>query len=95
MEQKANETKVCELTNLLARALKRIEHHEESDYPKQLPKQSDCDAPLPLATKVAKVHEPCSRLVKQTGLIYSQNYDIMPMQRESLVDWWTKVLLQI
>ena len=37
LEQKANETKARELTNLLARALmiKSIEHHEESDYPKQ------------------------------------------------------------
>ena len=51
LEQKANETKARELTNLLARALKSTEHHEESDYPTQ----SDCAALLPLAMKVTKV----------------------------------------
>ena len=51
--------------------------------------------------KIAKVYEPYSRLVKQTELMeglgdtYSQNYDIRPMRRESLVDWWTKVLYRL
>ena len=45
MEQTANETKARELTDLLARDRKSIEHHEESDYPKQ----SECAAVLPLA----------------------------------------------
>ena len=93
MEQKANEKKARELTNLLARALQSIEHHEESDYPKQ----SDCAALLPLAMKMAKVYKPCSKLVKQTELMeglgdtYSENYDIRPRRRESLVDWLTTV----
>ena len=66
LEQNANEKKARELTNLLARALQSVEHHEESDYPGQ----SDCAALLPLAIKIAKVYyirhvyEPCSRLVK-------------------------------
>ena len=94
LEQKPNETKARELTALLARALKSIEHHDESDYPKQ----SACAALLPLAMKIAKVYAPCSRLVKQTELMeglgdtYSQNYDIRPRRREILVGWWTKVL---
>ena len=78
LEQKANEKKARELTNLLARALQSIEHHEESDYPKS----SDCAALLPLKMKAVKAYEPCSRLVKHTELMeglgdtYSQNYDI-------------------
>ena len=55
-EQDANKTRARELTCLLARALKSIQHHEETDYPKQ----SDCAALVPLAAKVAKVYEPCS-----------------------------------
>ena len=34
-EKQVNEIKARELTNLLAKALKSIEHHEESDCPKQ------------------------------------------------------------
>ena len=34
-EQDANETRARELTCLLARALKSIQHQEETDYPKQ------------------------------------------------------------
>ena len=51
--------------------------------------------------KVAKVSEPCSKLVKQTELIeglgdtYSENYEIRPMRRESLVGWLTKVLYRL
>ena len=51
--------------------------------------------------KIAKVYEPYSRLVKQTELMeglgdtYSQNYDIRPRRRESLVDWLTKVLYRL
>ena len=51
--------------------------------------------------KVAKVYAPCSKLVKQTGLMeglgdtYSENYDIRPRRRESLVDWWTNVLYRL
>ena len=63
--QIANETRARELTCLFARALKSIQHHEETDCTKQ----SDCAALLPLATKVAKVYEPCSKLVKQTELM--------------------------
>ena len=62
---KAHEKKARELTNLLARALQSIEHHEESDYPKQ----SDCAALLTLAMKIAKAYEPCSRAIKQTELM--------------------------
>ena len=92
-EQDANETRARELTCLLAQALKSIQHHEETDYPKQ----SDCAALLPLAMKVAKVYQPCSKLVKRTELMeafgdtYSENYDIRPRRRESLVDWLTKL----
>ena len=52
-----------------------------------------------MAAKVAKVYEPCSKLVKQTelmeglGVTYSENYDIR--RRESLVDWLTKVLYRL
>ena len=99
LEQKENETKARELTSLLARALKSTERHEETDYPKQ----PDCAALLPLAMNLAKVYEPCSKLVncKQTELIaglggtYSQTYDIRSRRRESPVDWWTKVLYRL
>ena len=90
-------TRVRELTCLLARALKSIKQNEETDYPKQ----SDCAALLSLAAKMAKVHGPCSKLIKQTevmeglGDTYSENYDIMSRRRESLVDWLTKVLCRL
>ena len=80
LTRKANETKARELTNLL---FKGIEHHEESGYPKQ----SACAALLPLAIKIAKVHKPCSKMVKQTKLMeglghtYSQNYDLRPRRK--------------
>ena len=64
-EQDATETRARELTCLLARALKSIQHYEKTEYPNQ----SDCAALLPLATKVAKVYESCPKLVKQTELI--------------------------
>ena len=74
--------------------MQSIQHHEETDCPKQ----SDCAALRPLSMKVAKVYVPCSKLVKQTELMeglgdtYSENYDIRPRRRESLVVWLTKVL---
>ena len=92
--KEANKTRARELTSLLARALESIQHHEEGN----MPKQSDCTALLPVASKMAKVHEPCSKLIKQTELmeglgdIYSDIYDIRPRRREGLVDWLTKVL---
>ena len=76
-----------------------MKHHEEGD----MPKQSDCTAILPSASKIAKVYEPCSKLIKQTELmeglgdnvIYSDIYDIRPRRRERLVDWSTKVLFRL
>ena len=74
-----------------------MEHFEENDYPKK----SDCTALEPLAKKLAKVHEPCSTLVRQTELMeglgstYSQNYDIRPRRKESLDDWFVKVLYRL
>ena len=50
-EQTADEAKAHELTNRLARALKRIEYHDESE----------CAALLPLSMKIAKLYEPWSR----------------------------------
>ena len=50
-EKEANETRACELAGLLARALEIIKHHEEGD----IPKQSDCTALLPWASKISKV----------------------------------------
>ena len=85
------------LTHLLAQALEAVEHFEESDYPKR----SDCTALDPLATKLAKVYEPCSTLVRQTELMeglgstYSQNYDIRPRRAEDLKDWFAKVLYRL
>ena len=85
------------LTHLLAQALEAVEHFEESEYPKR----SDCTALAPLATKLAKVYEPCSMLVRQTELMeglgstYSQNYDIRPRRGESLKDWFAKVLYRL
>ena len=85
------------LTHLLAQALEAVEHFEESEYPKR----SDCTALAPLATKLAKVYEPCSLLVRQTELMeglgstYSQNYDIRPRRGESLKDWFAKVLYRL
>ena len=90
----ANETRARALTSLLGRALDAVKHHEENDYPKK----SDCTARIPLATKMAKVYRPCSQLIRHTELIkglgdtYSENYEIRPQRRESLVDWCTKVL---
>ena len=81
-----NDEKGRSLTYLLAQALQAVEHFEENDYPKK----SDCTALEPLASKMAKVYEPCSILVRQTELMeglgstYSQNYDIMPRRHESL-----------
>ena len=43
----ANGTRARELTSLLGRALNAIKHHEEKDYPKE----SDCTALIPLASK--------------------------------------------
>ena len=74
-----------------------MEHFDETDYPTK----SDCTALIPLATKLAKVYEPCSILVRQTELMeglgstYSQNYDIRPRRKESLIDWFTKVLYRL
>ena len=87
------------LTDLLAQALHAScglsgEHFDETEYPKK----SDCTALIPLSTKLAKVYEPCSILVRQTELMeglgstYSQNYDIRPKRKESLIDGFTKVL---
>ena len=51
--------------------------------------------------KIAKVYEPCSKAIKQTELMegfgdtYSQNYDLRPRRKESLVDWWTKVFYRL
>ena len=92
-----DDTRGRALTDLLARALQAVEHFEESDYPKK----SDCTALIPLATKMAKVYEPCSILVRQTelmeglGSMYSQNYDIRPRRKEGLVDCFTKVLYRL
>ena len=97
--KEANETQARELTSLLARALQleSIKHHEETD----LPKQSDCAALLPLASRIIKVYEPCSKLIKQTELMerlgdtHSENYDIRPRRREGLVGWFTKALCRL
>ena len=85
------------LTDLRAQALQAVEHFDEADYPTK----SDCTALLPLATNLAKVYEPCSILVRQTELMeglgstYLQNYDIGPRRKESLIDWFTKVLYRL
>ena len=76
----ANKTQACELSCLLGRALNAVKHHEENDYPKE----SDCTALLPMASKMAKVYEPCSKLILHTELMeglgrtYSENYDTRP-----------------
>ena len=94
--KEANETPARELTSLLARDLESIKRHEVGD----MPKQSDCTALLPLVSKMAKLYEPCSKLIKQTELmeglgdIYSDVYDIRPRRRGGLVGWLTKVLLR-
>ena len=85
------------LTYLLAQALEAVEHFQESEYPNR----SDCTALAPLATKLAKVYEPCSTLVRQTELMEGlgstccQNYDIRPRRGESLKDWFAKVLYRL
>ena len=60
-----NETRARALTSLPARALDAVKHHEEGNFPKK----SDCTALIPLATKMAKVYEPCSKLIPQTELM--------------------------
>ena len=92
-----NETRARALTSLLGRALDAVKHHEENDYPKK----SDCTALIPFATKMAKVYEPCSKLILHTELMeglgdtHSENYDIRPRRKGSLVDWFTKVLYRL
>jgi hypothetical protein len=92
-----NDEKGRALTDLLAQALQAVEHFDETDYPKK----ADCTAVIPLATKLAQVYEPCSILVRQTELMerlgstYSQNYDIRPRRKESLIDWFNKVLYRL
>ena len=60
-----------------------------------------CTALIPLASKMAKVYEPCSKLIRHTQLMeglgdtYSENYGIRPRRRESLVDWLTSVLCRL
>ena len=46
-----SETIARALTSLLERALDAVKHHEEGDFPKN----SDCTALIPLATKMARV----------------------------------------
>ena len=80
-----NETRARALTTLLGRALDAVKHHEENDYPKK----SDCTALIPLS----KAHEPCSKSIRHTELMeglgdtYSENYDIRPRRKESLVNF--------
>ena len=51
--------------------------------------------------KIPKVYEPCSKAIKQTELMgglgdtYSQNFNLRPRRKESLVGWWTKVLYRL
>ena len=92
-----HETRARALTSLLEPALDAVKHHEEGDFPKK----SECTALIPLATKMATVYEPCSKLIRQTELMkglgdtYSENYDIRPPRKESLLDWFTKVLYRL
>ena len=65
---KANETRARELTSLLKQALESMKHHEEGNQP-QRPRRSDCTAPLPAASKIAKVHETCSKVIQQAELM--------------------------
>ena len=60
-----NETRARALTSLLGRALDAVKHHEENDFPKK----SDCTTLIPLATKMANVYDPCSKLIPQTELM--------------------------
>ena len=57
-----NKTRAHSLTNLLGRALDAVKRHEENDYPKKF----DCTVLIPLATKMAKVYEPCSMQIDST-----------------------------
>ena len=59
-DKKTNETRARELTGLLKHALESTKHHEEGDQPRR----SDCTALLPPASKIAKVYEPCSKVIK-------------------------------
>ena len=92
-----NDTRGRALTNLLARALEAVEDKEENNYPRK----SDCTALVPLAIKMAKIYAPCSILVRQTELMeglgstYSRNYDIRPRRKESMTDWFTKLLYRL